>query len=148
MLRLLALFTIVPAIELWLLLQVGVRIGPTNTLLFVLGTGLLGAWLARTEGLGVLRQLVEDLQQGVSPGPRIAEGALVLVGALLLVTPGVLTDLTGILILLPPIRRFLAPRLVLWVARNVVVATTGTRRPGQPPPAADPFASPFDEPRT
>ncbi|MBA2321225.1 MAG: FxsA family protein, partial [Deltaproteobacteria bacterium] len=111
-LLLLFLFTVVPAVELFLLLQLGSLLGPMQTFLIVLGTGILGAWLAKREGFAVLRQLQADLAKGLPPAVRVVEGALVLVGGLLLVTPGVLSDLTGILLLLPPVRRSIAPRIV------------------------------------
>ena len=124
---LLALFTIVPAVELFVLLQIGSVLGPTQTFLIILITGVVGAWLAKREGLGVLSRLQGELQHGLPPTDRLVEAALVAVGGLLLVTPGVFTDLTGFLLIFPWTRRFITPRLMRWVARrfNVTVGHIG-----------------------
>ncbi|MEQ1505088.1 MAG: FxsA family protein, partial [Myxococcota bacterium] len=106
------LFTVVPALELYLLLQIGSWIGPTPTFLMLLVTGVAGAWLAKREGFALLGQLSAELQRGLPPGDRVVEGVLVLVGGLLLITPGVLTDVAGVLLIVRPTRRWLAPRLM------------------------------------
>src|SRR5262245_58202754 len=95
---LLFLFTVVPFVELWLLLQLGGAVGAGPTLLFVIVTGMLGATLARNQGTAVLRRLQEDLAAGRLPADALLDGALVLVGAVLLIAPGVLTDVTGVLL--------------------------------------------------
>jgi UPF0716 protein FxsA len=118
LLRLFLLFTLVPVLELALLIQIGTVIGPLWTIAIVITTGFAGAWLARREGFAVLRQLQEELQHGIPPGAKIVEGALVLAGALLLVTPGVVTDVSGLLFIIPPSRRFLAPRILDWLLRR------------------------------
>lgn len=105
------LFTVVPFIELYLLLTMGRNVGLVPTLAFVIGTGLLGAFLARREGLRVLRDWQLSMAQGRIPTDGILSGALILVGGALLVAPGVLTDLTGMLLLIPPTRRFIAARI-------------------------------------
>lgn len=144
--KLALLFTVVPAVELFLLLQLGSLLGPMQTFLLVLGTGIFGAWLAKREGFAVLRQLQADLAKGLPPAVRVVEGALVLVGGLLLVTPGVLTDLTGLLLLLPPVRRSIAPRIVARYGGTIDL--NGGRGPapaGRPQvPPAHPFTSKFD----
>ena len=146
MLRLLLLFTLVPALELWLLLQIGSWMGATQTFLLIVVTGTLGAWLAKQEGLGVLTQLREELKQGIPGGSRLVEGALVVVGGLLLLTPGVMTDMLGFALIAPPTRRWIAPRLLAEAARRIDVrATVGGTPDGQQKPANDPFANPFDD---
>ncbi|MBW1876844.1 MAG: FxsA family protein [Deltaproteobacteria bacterium] len=115
LLRLFLLFTLVPVLELALLIQIGTVIGPLWTIAIVVTTGFAGAWLSRREGFAVLRQLQQELQHGIPPGAKIVEGALVLAGALLLVTPGVFTDVAGLLFIIPPSRRFLAPRILGWL---------------------------------
>jgi UPF0716 protein FxsA len=134
------LFTVVPLAELWLLLRVGARIGAGATLLWVLCTALVGAAMVRSQGLDVLRRLVETVRAGGSPALPLAEGVLVVLGGALLITPGLLTDLVGLLLLVPAVRARLAPRVLAWAARRVTVAGTA-------PPPRDPFASPFDDPR-
>lgn len=144
--RLLLLFTVVPAVELFLLLQLGAWLGPTSTFLLILLTGVAGAWLAKREGLGVLRELREELATGLPPGSRLMEGALVVVGGLLLVTPGVFTDLTGFLLIAPPSRRWLAPRALRWLSARVQL--TSIPPPDQasaPGEGRTPFSTPFDD---
>jgi len=137
MLKLLALFTIVPALELFLLLQIGSWLGPLPTLLLVLLTGAVGAWFAKREGLGLLQQLRSDLSMGIPPAERLVEGALVLVGGVLLVTPGVLTDLTGLTLVLPWTRRLIAPivlsRLGGMITGGSFKVDVGAPRPAAPP---------------
>jgi UPF0716 protein FxsA len=139
--KLFVLFTVVPAVEIFLLLQMGSFFGPMPTFLFVLGTGILGAWLAKREGFAVLRQLQSDLAKGLPPAARLVEGALVLIGGLLLITPGVLTDLTGIVLLIPAVRRALAPRIVARYGGSFAVAAPTAAAPA---PGHNPFASKFD----
>ena len=119
--RLLLLFTVVPALELLLLLQLGSLMGPTATFLLILLTGVAGAWLAKREGFSVLMDLRRELEKGLPPGDRMMEGVMVLVGGLLLVTPGILTDLFGFSLIVPATRKFLAPRLLGWLGSQVDV---------------------------
>ena len=105
------LFVGIPVLELWVIFRVGDAIGFLPTLLALLGAGLLGAWLARREGGRAWGAFRAALAEGRWPGQEVAEGALVLVGATLLVTPGFVTDLAGLLMVAPPTRRLLAGRL-------------------------------------
>jgi UPF0716 protein FxsA len=132
-LRLGLLFTVVPLVETWLLVYVGGLIGPTPTVLLLLLDGLLGAWLARSQGIGIVKQILEDLQKGLPPGIRVVEAVMILVGAVLLVTPGFITDLVGYLFLFPPTRRLLAPFVMRWLlARfNIEGVNLGAPRPHQ-----------------
>lgn len=143
LLRLFLLIAILPALELYLLLQVGAALGATPTLLLILATGLLGATLARREGLGVLQQLQRDLARGLPPGDRLVEGLLVLVGGLLLLTPGILTDAIGMLLMIGPVRRALAPRIAVALASRVHLQAVG---PGVRPDAGGAFGSARDVP--
>ena len=152
MLRLFLLFTLVPAFELWLLLQIGARLGATQTFLLIVVTGTVGAWLAKREGLGVLQTLTSELHQGVPPGSRLMEGAMVVVGGLLLVTPGVFTDLLGFALIAPPSRAWIAPRALAWLSERVQVqGSVGPIRHASPPKRTGPndpdtpFSNPFDD---
>lgn len=129
--RLGLLFTVVPLLETWLLIYVGGQIGPTPTVLLLLLDGILGAWLARSQGVGIVRQILEDLKKGLPPGIRVVEALMVLVGAVLLVTPGFLTDVVGYAFLFPPTRRVLAPFVMRWLlARfNLEGVNLGAPRP-------------------
>ncbi|MHA7837712.1 MAG: FxsA family protein [bacterium] len=102
---LLLLFVVVPALELVLLIELGSRIGTLATFALIVITGVVGATLARRQGLGVLRRLQQDVESGRLPAESLFEGAFVLVAGALLVTPGVLTDVVGFLCLVPAFRR-------------------------------------------
>ncbi|MFP2911949.1 FxsA family protein [Pyxidicoccus sp. 3LFB2] len=116
---LLLAFTVVPFIELYLLLAIGREVGFLPTLAMVLVTGLIGASLARREGARVMRSWRESMARGQVPEDGILSGALVLVGGALLVAPGVFTDVVGLLLLIPPTRRFVAARLRRSLERKV-----------------------------
>lgn len=106
--KLLLLFTVVPVVELYLLITIGQNVGAGPTIALVLGTGLLGAWLARREGSRVLRSWQASLARGEMPKEGVISSVLVLMGGVLLVTPGVITDVTGLVLLLPWTRRLVA----------------------------------------
>ena len=105
------LFVVVPLVELYLLLQVGQLMGLGATVGLVLVTGIVGAALARQQGSQVLRKLQTATTTGEGIGGTLAEGALVLIAGVLLMTPGVLTDAVGLGLLIPPLRRLVAPAL-------------------------------------
>ena len=117
--KLMIVMTVIPAIELALLLQLGQWMGAGETFLIIVLTGLLGATLAKREGLDVLRQLKADASKGIPPADRLVEGLMVLVGGVLLITPGVLTDLAGVLLMLGPSRRWMAPRIKRLIADRI-----------------------------
>ena len=123
--KLFLLFTLVPVLELYLLIAVGGAIGAPATIGLVLATGLLGAVLAKREGMRVLRAWQEAMARGQIPEEGLASSLLVLVGGVLLVTPGVLTDVVGLALLAPPTRRALARRLQRRAARHFQVTTLG-----------------------
>ncbi|AGP36154.1 FxsA family protein [Sorangium cellulosum] len=106
--KLILLFTAVPILELWLLLSIGDRIGFWPTVAIALGTAVLGAALAKREGLKVLASWRGAMAEGRVPDEGLTGGLLVLLGAALLITPGVLTDVAGLVLLLPPARRRIA----------------------------------------
>ena len=103
---LLVLFTVVPLVEFYLLMYVGSLIGFWPTVGIVLVTGLIGASLAKMEGARVMLEWQRELGQGRMPEEGVMGGLMVLIGGVLLVTPGVLTDLFGLSLLLPMTRRF------------------------------------------
>ncbi len=99
--RLILLFTIVPLVELFILIKIGSHIGALNTILLVILTAVLGALLARLEGLRTLQQIQLSLSQGQIPAEEMIDGVLIFVGGVLLLTPGVLTDLFALVLLFP-----------------------------------------------
>lgn len=119
LLRLFLLFTLLPVVDLALLVAVGSRIGVLTTVAIVLATGVAGAWLARAQGLRALRRLQEAVAAGQFPGDEILDGVLILAGGLLLLTPGFLTDLLGLCALVPGTRHVLKAVLKAQVRRRV-----------------------------
>ena len=104
---LLLAFVIVPAVELMLLVEIGRHIGTPSTLLLIAFTGVLGASLARWQGLGILQSMQKDVAAGRVPAESIVDGVLVLLAGAVLMTPGVITDAFGFLCLVPAFRRLL-----------------------------------------
>lgn len=101
MLKFLLLFTIVPLVELWLLIEIGRLWGALPTVLMVGATGFLGVILLKAQGVMVLYRMREEINKGVMPSGSIFEGILLLLGGAFLVTPGLITDLVGFSFLIP-----------------------------------------------
>jgi UPF0716 protein FxsA len=133
--RLFLLFALLPLVDLWVLLRIGRAMGFWPTVALVIATGFAGAWLAKREGRRVLEGWRRDLAEGRVPDEGVLSGALVLAGGLLLVSPGVITDVAGLALLLPPTRRAVAAGLRRWLAAKVrsgqlrVVTLGGGPRP-------------------
>jgi len=117
--RLLILFTCIPLLELYVLIEAGRQIGLAATILLVLMTGIAGAWLARTQGIDVLQRIQIQMAQGEMPGPVLMDGVMILVGGLLLLTPGFCTDLLGFTFLVPFTRIFWRDLLASWAKKNI-----------------------------
>ena len=132
-LLLVLLFIIVPIAELALLIQVGQVIGVWWTVLILIADALLGSWLLRSQGRLAWRRFNEALQSGRLPHKEVVDGVLVIMGGVLLLTPGFLTDVMGLLFLLPPTRVVLRRLLVRRGALKLVGAMPGT---ATPPPAS------------
>jgi UPF0716 protein FxsA len=113
--KILALFTVVPIVELYLLIKIGGQIGALATVGIVIGTGVAGAALARQQGARVWHQMQQEMEAGRFPADRLIDALLLLVAGALLITPGLLTDLSGLLVLIPvtrkPIREWVKRRL-------------------------------------
>lgn len=101
------IFIVVPLVELALLLKVGQWIGVFNTIGLVVLTAAFGAYLTRSQGFQILRKMQVELSQGVMPQEAIVDGVMVLCGGLMLLTPGILTDILGFCLVIPPTRRLL-----------------------------------------
>ena len=121
--RILILFIAVPIVELFLLIEIGQRVGTLATVGLIIGTGVVGASLARQQGISTLARLRNDLDAGQLPAEPIFDGVLILLAAVVLITPGVLTDLVGFLCLVPAYRRFLKRFLKRRFERAVQTAT-------------------------
>ena len=109
-------FTLIPAIEIYLLIQIGQSIGGLETFLLIILTGIIGAQLARSQGFALLRKIQEELASGIPSSNTLAEGLLILIGGILLITPGVITDGIGLLFIFPLSRKILAPRVLKRMA--------------------------------
>jgi UPF0716 protein FxsA len=120
----------VPLIEIWVLIQVGQVIGPGWTILLLILDSLLGTWLIRREGGRAWRALTEALQSGRMPARELADGALILIGGTLMLTPGFVTDAFGILLILPFTRPLARRMLTQVVTRRLVSANTTRPGPG------------------
>jgi UPF0716 protein FxsA len=116
---LLLLFTVIPAIEIALFVVLGGEIGPLSTFAVVIFTGVAGASLARMQGFAVLMQMQNSLATGRMPTEELIEGAIVLFGGALLLTPGFLTDFFGLSCLVPLSRRGYAVLLKRWAAGRI-----------------------------
>ena len=104
LLKLFLAFTIIPFLEIYLLIEIGSYIGVINTLMIVVLTGFLGALLARYQGLKTMLKVRENLARGEMPAEHLLDALLILLAGIVLLTPGFLTDLAGFTILIPTTR--------------------------------------------
>jgi UPF0716 protein FxsA len=130
------LFLAIPVLEIYCLILVGRWIGALPTVLLVILTAAVGATLARHQGLATLQRLQATLARGELPAIELFEGVILLVGAFLLLIPGFITDLAGLVCLFPAARRVLA----LWAMRHI--------KTGPPPPAGPAGSTSSREGRT
>ena len=98
------LFLVVPFVELFVLIQVGQAIGALPTIGLLVVVSVVGAWLVKREGLGVVRRAQEQVRQGQVPGAELVDGVLILFAGALMLTPGFFTDLFGIALMIPGVR--------------------------------------------
>lgn len=128
------LLLMLPFLEIAGFVVVGRQIGVLATLCLVVASGLLGAILLRVQGFGIMSRIRRELDAGNDPGRELANGAMVLVAAILLIIPGFVTDIAGLLLFLPPVRelawRFLRERIVVSAA-GFSTAGFGARHRGR-----------------
>jgi len=105
LLKLFLCFTLIPVIELYLLIKIGAVIGGFNAILIVIATGFFGAWLARMEGMQTMLRVRSSLNQGIMPADDLIDALIILIAGIILVTPGFLTDVGGLLLLWPVTRK-------------------------------------------
>ena len=118
--KLFLLFVALPIIEIAVLVNVGEMIGGWNTIAIVIFTAFAGAYLVRQQGLSTLTQAQQKMQTGQMPGQELAEGLLLVIAGVLLVTPGFVTDGLGFLFCLPMTRPVIAKLLIKNFPMNVV----------------------------
>jgi UPF0716 protein FxsA len=145
-LLLVLLFIVIPIAELYVIIQVGQAIGVVPTLILLLADALLGSWLLKHEGRGAWRRFNEALAARRFPGREVADGVLIVIGGTLLLTPGFITDIFGLFLLLPPTRA-ISRRVLkrLTIGRFTVVGmgpgSVGGSF-GAPPPGSGPTRGP------
>lgn len=115
------LFLIVPFIELYVLIQVGQVIGALPTIGLLVAVSVIGAWLVKREGFATLARARQRIDAGQMPGREMVDGVLILFAGALLVSPGFLTDVVGVMLLFPPVRAALRGVTVGWLARRAGV---------------------------
>lgn len=130
---LIVLFIVVPIAELYVIIQVGQWIGIWPTLALLLADALLGSFLLKHQGRSAWRRFNEALAQRRFPGKEVADGALIIVGGTLLLTPGFLTDIVGLVFLIPPTRAIVRKLLRRVTVGRFTVVNLGGRMPGGGP---------------
>jgi UPF0716 protein FxsA len=139
MFLLVVLFILVPIAELYVIIQVGQQIGALWTIALLIADSILGSMLLRSQSRSAWRRFNEQLAAGRAPGREVADGAMIIFGGALLLTPGFISDIFGLLLLLPPTRALLRR----WIVRRAVGRVTfgtfgaphsvhGTGRPADP----------------
>ena len=124
-------FLVVPIVEIYVLIQVGQVIGAWWTVLLLVADSLFGSWLLKREGGRAWRALRQALTEGRMPARELADAALIVFGGALMISPGFVTDVFGLLAILPFTRPVARRALAAFVARRLVVARDA-RRPGPP----------------
>ncbi len=104
LLKLFLCFTLIPVLELYLLIKIGSVIGGFNTILLVILTGFAGAWLARMEGMNTMMKLRMNVQQGLMPAEELIDAVIIFAAGVVLLTPGLITDVFGLALLWPVTR--------------------------------------------
>ena len=121
-LKLFLAFTLVPFIEIYLLIKIGAQVGAFNTILIVILTGLLGASLARLEGIKTMTKVRDSLNRGDLPAEEMLDAMLIFVAGVVLLTPGFITDLSGLALLVPKARswfkRWLRKKFDEWIEKT------------------------------
>jgi UPF0716 protein FxsA len=122
LLKLFLAFTLVPVLEIYLLIKVGSHIGALRTVLLVIATGFAGAYLARLQGMQTMLRVRSSLDQGRMPAEELLDAVLIFAAGLVLLTPGFLTDALGLLFLFPEtrryVKRYLKRRLEPYITRR------------------------------
>ena len=115
LLKLFLAFTIIPIIEIYLLIEIGSMFGALTAVTLVILTGFLGAFLARMQGLQTLYRIQKSLREGRMPSGELLDALLIVIAGLVLLTPGFLTDSAGFLLLIPATRNYIK----YWLRRQI-----------------------------
>jgi UPF0716 protein FxsA len=122
LIRVIFIFILLSVMDLVLLLRIGQELGFWTTLWLVVLTTVAGIALAKRQGLRTIANINADLAAGRAPTTAMADGALILAASALLITPGFLTDVLGLVLLIPPVRRILRGVVTRWFQRRIVVS--------------------------
>lgn len=120
------MFLVMPIAELFVLVQVAQEMGVLSSLALLLAVSILGAWLVKREGLGILARIQQELTEGRIPTTQVVDGFLILLAGALLLTPGFITDAMGVLLLLPPTRALLRTLLIRRFTARLEFYKAGT----------------------
>jgi UPF0716 protein FxsA len=131
---LILVFIVVPIAELYVILKVGDLIGILPTIALLVADSLLGSWLLKSQGRTVWRRFQATMQAGRVPHREVFDGVLVIFGGAFLITPGFLTDIVGVLLLLPPTRAVFRRWLIRRGGRMFGISVATGRRASAPPP--------------
>lgn len=112
-------------LELWILFELSGAMGFFRTLVLVFGAGIVGAWIAKWQGFHAILRVQNEMRQGVVPTRTIGDGALILVAGILLLLPGVISDILGIALLIPPVRKLVMLGVRRWFTNHVRLQTSG-----------------------
>jgi UPF0716 protein FxsA len=127
LLKLFLAFTIIPFIEIYLLIKIGSYLGAFNTVIIVILTAFFGALLARYQGFQTMLRVRESLERGEMPAEELIDALLILLAGIVLLTPGFLTDLAGLMILIPSTRlmlkRWLRKKFDAWSSQKRIDVT-------------------------
>jgi UPF0716 protein FxsA len=126
--KLLIFFVFVPVMELYILIEAGRILGLAPTIGLIMMTGVAGAWLARSQGVEILRRIQEETSRGQMPATILIDGALILVGGLLLLTPGFFTDALGFSFLVPLTRDLWRKGLSTWLQKQIKQGSVNIHR--------------------
>lgn len=126
--KLLILFTFVPILEIYVLIEAGRQIGVIPTISLVILTGIAGAFLTRSQGFQLLARIQSDLQAGQVPAEEMFDGAMILAGGMVLLTPGFCTDLIGFILLTPTSRTYIKKWLRQWIEKKIARGEIQLRR--------------------
>ncbi len=113
------IFIVVPIIELAVIIQVGQAVGVLSTIGLLILVSVVGAWLVKREGLAVWRRFRRQVDSGVVPARELADGVMILFAGALLMTPGFMTDLLGLSLLLPPVRAAIRSATLARLTRRI-----------------------------
>jgi len=116
--KLMILFILVPLGELALLIEIGKQIGTWPTVAIVVVTGIIGSWMLKWQGISTWRKFRESFNRGGFPGNMILEGLLILIGGAFLLTPGIITDACGFILLIPPSRMLVLKALKVYLKKR------------------------------